>query len=151
MVRTCCNLAGFVPTMDLGETSVEVSQTYASSYEHGFNLTMTKTVTWLLGWSKRGVERDLLIYYWNSVIWTGPTMVSGQKCSFVHDAKYTLHFDSYLGMCFLSPSLEGEGINWFLRVSCLHQHLHWHHTHLCVRFLPDKLTDSYQTNVCTYD
>ena len=23
--RTCCNLAGFVPTMDLDETSVEVS------------------------------------------------------------------------------------------------------------------------------
>ena len=39
--RTCCNIAGFVPTMDLDETSVEVSQTYASSYEHGFNLTMT--------------------------------------------------------------------------------------------------------------
>ena len=39
--RTCCNLAGFVPTMDLDETSMEVSQTYASSYEYGSNLTMT--------------------------------------------------------------------------------------------------------------
>ena len=39
--RRCCNFAGFMPTMDLDETSVEVSQTYASSYEHGFNLTMT--------------------------------------------------------------------------------------------------------------
>ena len=70
------------------------------------------------------------------------------KCSFVHDAKYTLHCDSYVDMCFLSPSLEREGINRFLCVYRLHQHLHWHDTHLCARFHLNKLTDSYQTNVC---
>ena len=73
------------------------------------------------------------------------------KCGSVHGAKYTLHYDSYVGMCFLSPSLGGEGINRFLCVSRLHQHLHWHNTQLCARFLLNKLTDSYQTNVCIYD
>ena len=56
--------------------------------------------------------------------------------------------ESYVGMCFLSPSLGGEGINRFLYVSRLHQHLHWHDTHLCARFL---LTYFYQTNMCIYD
>ena len=65
----------------------------------------------------------------NEICWfttkCGNSDQTNGKCSF-HEAKYTLHCDSYVGMCFLSPSLGGEGINRFLCVSRLHQHLHWH-------------------------
>ena len=73
------------------------------------------------------------------------------KCGFLLDAKYTLSSVSYVGMCFLSSSPGGEGINRFLCVSRLHHHLHWHDTHLCARFLLLEVTYFYQTNVCIFD